>query len=113
MYDYSIIPREEDYIRQYGIPESTHTDQGRQFESDIIKHLCSSLGIEKTRTSPYYAQSDGMVEKLNRILKDQLAKYMYQSSDEWDQYLQAHRMHKLAPRWKGPFVVLRSMIRVV
>ena len=77
----------EDYIRQHGIPESIHTDQGRQFESDLIKHLCSSLGIKKTRTSPYHAQSDGMLEMLNRTLKDQLSKYMYQSGGEWDQYL--------------------------
>lgn len=50
------------------MPESIHTDQ--QFESDIVKHLCTSLGIEKTRTSPYHAQSDGMVERLNRTLKE-------------------------------------------
>lgn len=46
----------EDYINptgeQHGVPEVVHTDQGRQFESDLIKHLCSQLGIEKTRTSP-------------------------------------------------------------
>lgn len=77
----------EDYIRQHGLPESIHTDQGRQFESDLIKHLCTLLGITKTRTSPYHAQSDGMVERLNRTLKDQLAKYISHTGGEWDQYL--------------------------
>lgn len=28
-----------------------------------------------------------MVERLNRTLKDQLAKYLYQSGGEWDKYL--------------------------
>ncbi|KAI2645882.1 Retrovirus-related Pol polyprotein [Labeo rohita] len=59
----------------------------RQFESDLIKHLCSQLGIEKTRTSPYHAQCDGMVERLNRTLKDQLAKYICKSGGDWDRYL--------------------------
>ena len=77
----------EEYIRHHGVPESIHTDQGRQFESDLMKHLCGLLGINKTRTSPYHAQSDGMVERLNRTLKDQLAKYMVETSGEWDQYL--------------------------
>uniref|UniRef100_A0A8B9J7P3 Gypsy retrotransposon integrase-like protein 1 n=1 Tax=Astyanax mexicanus TaxID=7994 RepID=A0A8B9J7P3_ASTMX len=77
----------EEYIRQHGIPEAIHTDQGRQFDSDLMKQLCSMLRIEKTRTSPYHAQSDGMVERLNRTLKDQLAKYMLQSGGEWDCYL--------------------------
>lgn len=76
-----------EYIRHHGVPESIHTDQGGQFESDLIKHLCGFLGINKTRTSPYHAQSDGMVERLNRTLKDQLAKYIVESSGEWDQYL--------------------------
>uniref|UniRef100_A0A3Q0R2N1 Integrase catalytic domain-containing protein n=1 Tax=Amphilophus citrinellus TaxID=61819 RepID=A0A3Q0R2N1_AMPCI len=77
----------EDYIRQHGLPESIHTDQGRQFESDLVKYLCNLLGIYKTRTSPYHAQSDGMVERLNRTLKDQLAKYISQCDGEWDMYL--------------------------
>ncbi len=77
----------EDYIKQHVVPEIIHTDQGRQFESDLMKHLCSQLGIEKTRTSPYHAQCDGMVERLNRTLKDQLAKYICESEGEWDKYL--------------------------
>uniref|UniRef100_A0A3B5A6B9 Integrase catalytic domain-containing protein n=1 Tax=Stegastes partitus TaxID=144197 RepID=A0A3B5A6B9_9TELE len=77
----------EDYVRQHGVPESIHTDQGRQFESDLIKHLCQLLGITKTRTTPYHSQSDGMVERLNRTLKDQLAKYIAQTGGEWDQFL--------------------------
>uniref|UniRef100_A0A3B5K0P4 Integrase catalytic domain-containing protein n=1 Tax=Takifugu rubripes TaxID=31033 RepID=A0A3B5K0P4_TAKRU len=77
----------EDYIRHHGIPESIHTDQGRQFESDLIKELCALLKIEKTRTSPYHAQCDGMVERFNRTLKDQLAKYLSHTGGEWVQYL--------------------------
>ncbi|KAJ0068233.1 hypothetical protein NL108_017965 [Boleophthalmus pectinirostris] len=77
----------EDYVRQHGLPETIHTDQGRQFESDLVKHLCRLLGITKTRTTPYHAQSDGMVERLNRTLKDQLAKYIAQTGGEWDQFL--------------------------
>ncbi|XP_026054681.1 uncharacterized protein LOC113040593 [Carassius auratus] len=49
--------------------------------------LLSGIGIEKTRTSPYHAQCDGMVERLNQTLKDQLAKYICESGGEWDKYL--------------------------
>lgn len=30
------------YIPQHGVPEALHSDQGRQFESDLIRHLCKS-----------------------------------------------------------------------
>uniref|UniRef100_H3B522 Gypsy retrotransposon integrase-like protein 1 n=1 Tax=Latimeria chalumnae TaxID=7897 RepID=H3B522_LATCH len=77
----------ENYIREHGIPESLHTDQGCQFESDVVKHLCQLLGIRKTRTNPYHPQSDGMVERFNRTLIDQLSKTLLEHSGEWDDYL--------------------------
>ncbi|KAL7885326.1 hypothetical protein AOLI_G00056210 [Acnodon oligacanthus] len=75
----------ENYIREHGIPETLHTDQGRQ--SDLIRHLCKLLGVQKTRTSPYHPQGDGMVERFNRTLIDQLAKSLLQQPGEWDDCL--------------------------
>lgn len=76
------------YISEHGIPEVLHTDQGRQFESILVQELCKLLGIKKTRTSPYHPQSDGQVERFNRNLKEQLAKYLATpTTAEWDDYL--------------------------
>ena len=36
--------------------------------------MCELLGIKQTRTTPYNPRSDGMVERLNQTLIDQLAK---------------------------------------
>lgn len=77
----------ENFICEHGIPEMLHTDQGRQFESDLVKHLCQLLGIHKTRTSPYHPQCDGMIERFNRTLIDQLAKSLLQQAGEWDDCL--------------------------
>jgi len=38
----------ENFICKHGIPEMLHTDQGRQFESDLVKHLCDLLCVQKT-----------------------------------------------------------------
>lgn len=77
----------EDGISHHGVPHSLHIDQGRQFDSDLVKKLSFWLGIHKTRTSPYHAMSDGMVERANRTIKDQLAKYLYTRGGEWDDHL--------------------------
>ncbi|KAJ8037827.1 hypothetical protein HOLleu_18745 [Holothuria leucospilota] len=74
----------ENYVKQHGIPEQLHTDQGRQFEGEVVTHLCKSLGIRKTRTTPYHPQSDGLIERFNRTMKDQLAKYIAAGHSDWD-----------------------------
>ncbi len=64
-----------------------HTDQGRSFENEVMRELTDMLRIKKTRTTPYYPQSDGMVERLNRTLKDMLAKTVNDWHDDWDVWI--------------------------
>ena len=45
-----------DIISRLGIPEFLHSDQGRNFESRLLKETCKSLGIRKTHTTPYHPQ---------------------------------------------------------
>lgn len=52
----------------YSPPEQLHSDQGRQFESLLLAEVCQLLGIQKTRTTAYHPQSDGLVEWWNRTL---------------------------------------------
>ncbi|KAI8499504.1 hypothetical protein Bbelb_225550 [Branchiostoma belcheri] len=76
-----------DFIREHGIPTSLHSDQGRQFEAETMRSLYKALGIEKTRTTAYHPQGDGLVERFNRTLKDMLSKYVSTTGDDWDDHL--------------------------
>ena len=40
-----------------------HSDQGRNFESDLFKNLCKLLGIRKTRTAPRNPKCNGVTER--------------------------------------------------
>ncbi len=79
--------RAEQDVIEHGVPECIHTDQSRQFEADLIKELCSKLGVIKTRTSPYHPEGDDLIERFNRTLKDQLSKCLYQQTEPWDTML--------------------------
>lgn len=79
----------ERYIPEHGVPEELFSDQGRQYESEIIQTVCQRLNINKKRTSPYHPRGNGMVERFNRTLKGQLAKLIHDNGGEWDHYLPA------------------------
>ena len=51
----------------YGFPEQFISDQGRNFESDLIKELCKIAGVKKLHTTPYHPQSNGHVKDLTLL----------------------------------------------
>ena len=81
-----------DWVYELGVPERLHSDQGAQFESHIFQEICKQLGIRKTRTTPYHPQSDGMVERFMRTLKDMVAKYIDTAGFTWDKGVKAYAM---------------------
>ena len=42
---------------RFSPPEQLHSDQGRQFEADLLKEVCTLLQIHKTRTTAYHPHS--------------------------------------------------------
>ena len=72
---------------RFGVPWELHSDQGREFESCVFREWCQLLGIRKTRTTPLHPQSDGMVERFNRTLVQQLAKYCAADQSDWDKQI--------------------------
>ncbi|UYV84885.1 K02A2.6-like, partial [Cordylochernes scorpioides] len=77
----------QDWVCIFGVPRILHSDQGRNFESNIFQELCRRLNIEKTRTTPLHPQSDGMVERFNRTLTQHLTVFVNKNQRDWDQHL--------------------------
>eukprot|EP00731_Ephydatia_muelleri_P025679 Em0017g762a len=73
-----------EFVVRYGAPACLHTDQGRNFESNLVKEICRLLGIVKTRTTPYHSQSDGMIERFNRTLISMLKRATIDAERDWD-----------------------------
>ena len=60
------------FILHYGFPEKIITDQGRNFESELIDNLCQVAGVKKLCTSPYRPQTNGQCERFNSTLLNML-----------------------------------------
>ena len=74
-------------ICRYGCPLSLHTDQGRNFESNIFKELCKMLEIRKTRTTPRNPKCNGQTERYNKTLISMIKAYIKGEQNNWDENL--------------------------
>ena len=77
----------QQFISTFGTPLEIHTDQGSNFQSDLIKEVCRLLDITKTRTTPYHPSSNGLVERFNRTLLQMVRCYLDSDQHNWDDHL--------------------------
>ncbi|KAK7888599.1 hypothetical protein WMY93_024159 [Mugilogobius chulae] len=55
-------------IQPFGVPKRIMSDQGPNFESQLVRELCELYGIQKDHTTPYHPAGNGSCERLNRTL---------------------------------------------
>ena len=70
-----------------GALDVLHTDQGTNFNSDLMQDICRLFMIDETRNTPYYPQGNGLVERFNRAIADTISKYCAEKPHLWDMYL--------------------------
>ena len=76
-----------EWFQRYGVPCKIHSDQGRNFESNLIKQICSMYRIKKDRTCPYVPRGNGQCEKFNRTLHGLLRTLESKQKKKWPEYI--------------------------
>ena len=76
----------ENFIIHYGFPEKLHSEQGPDFESQIIKEHCDLAGITKVRITPYHPRGNP-VERFNRTLLNMLGTLKAQDKTHWRDFV--------------------------
>ena len=76
----------KNFVCLFGVPLIIHSDQGRNFECLVFSEMCQLLGIHKTKTTPLHPQSDGMLERFNCTVEDQLSKFVDENQRDWNNH---------------------------
>ena len=83
------------YFVHYGLHARIHSDQGRDFESRLIKELLRLMEICKSRTTPYHPQEDPQPERFNRPLLYMLGTLSQERKRHWSQHVGIWFMHAI------------------
>lgn len=75
------------FVTRFGCPRLIHTDQGRNFESNLFKGMCQMLGVKKTHTVAFHPQSNGVVERMNKTIGSLICAFVTENQKTWDKNL--------------------------
>lgn len=75
------------WFSRFGIPNRLHSDQGRNFEGDVVRELCALYGIKKSRTTPYHPEGNAQAERYNRTLFGLIKSVNEQDRRKWPDLL--------------------------
>ena len=100
----------DNFICHYGFPEKFISDQGRNFESDLIKELCKIAGVQKIYTTPYHPQGNGQCERFNSTLCNMLGTLSEEEKSDWKSYFRcmthAYNCTKHASTTYSPYYLM-------
>ena len=75
------------YFGLFSAPAYLVSDQGKAFTGHIITHLCELYGVQKLRTSPYHAQTNSQVERMNQTIIRMIGKLEEDKKACWSKHL--------------------------
>ncbi|MCO5562882.1 hypothetical protein L7F22_016518 [Adiantum nelumboides] len=72
---------------KFGTPLEIVSDNGPGFRKGLLTEVCEELHILHRHSTPYYPQSNGLVEKANGIIAGIIRKMVKNKTKLWDDFL--------------------------
>ena len=75
------------YFGLFRAPTYLVSDQGKAFTGHLITNLCELYGVQKLRTSPYHAQTNDQIERMNQTIIQMIGKLEQDKKARWSEHL--------------------------
>ena len=105
------------YFGLFSAPAYLFSDQGKAFTGHVITHLCELYGVQKLRTSPYHAQTNGQVERMNQTIICMISKLEKDKKACWSEHLLELLMaynatHSTVTRYSPYYLLFGRRLRI-
>lgn len=77
----------DNFFCYYGFPERIHSDQGADFERELMAALLQNSGVNKFHNTAYHPMGNGSAEQFNRTLGNMIRSLPPQAKHVWPQML--------------------------
>jgi transposase InsO family protein len=77
----------KEFARLHGIPRTIVSNRDTKFTSNFWRGLFKGLGKNLNFSTSYHPQTDGKIERFNRIIEDMLRMYVMDNPLKWEDYL--------------------------
>ena len=71
----------------FGFPKTLHTDNGKEFKNNLMQEFCQEHDIQKVHGAPRKPQTQGLVERNNRTVKENLTNILKENQAELTTYI--------------------------
>jgi hypothetical protein len=82
-----IAERLFEYIAMFGPPKEILSDQGTEFNNQLVRALLTGAGTEHRVTSAYHPRTNGLTERMNGTIAEAIRKHATADHDEWPKWI--------------------------
>lgn len=83
----------DNFILIYGKFLEIKTDQGTEYNNEVLSQICKQLKIKQTFATAYHPQTIGALERNHRCLNEYLRCFVNEHQSDWDDWLKYYQFN--------------------